>query len=49
MVHLINGLESKYNLSLKFNDKVQMLCWKISYTVLYVWCTLHVVLVVVKY
>ena len=24
IVHLINGLESKYNLSLKFNDKIQM-------------------------
>jgi hypothetical protein len=33
IIHLINGLESKYNLSLKFNDKIQMLCWKISYTV----------------
>jgi hypothetical protein len=26
IVHLINGLESKYNVSLKFNDKIQMLC-----------------------
>ena len=33
IVHLINGQENKYILSLKFDDQIQMVYWKISYTV----------------